>query len=248
MKTILLDTEFTGLTQFTQLISLALVADTGEEFYAEFTDYDLDDKKDWMWLFDNFYYKKRIRNIYKLYNMENNNYLYGLTVQGIQSYIFETNKLREIVGGSEIVEQITRKMIKDILNSSFNEKKLLLAAAGNIKYLFDNKKEVQTILDEFPKRIGELSKSIKFSQAVVPVVGDLTDAHYRELEKKLNAQRNKPNNRPDMLTMGRNLNRVTGKAEYKFIHHNDGKKESLDFETSKKRDNDNSQINSVLNN
>ena len=170
------------------------------------------------------------------------NYLYGLTVQGIQSYIFETNKLREIVGGSEIVEQIIRQMLQKILNDSFNEEKLLLAAAGNIKYLFDNEDEVQKVIDEFPKRIGELSKSIKYSQAVVPVNSDLTDVHYRELEKKLNAQRNKPDNRPDMLTMGRNLNRVTGKAEYKFKQHSDGKKESLDFDATKKRDNDKSKL------
>jgi len=58
MKNIFLDMEFTGLRQSTQLISLALVADTGEKFYAEFTDYDLDDKKDWMWLFYNSHFKK----------------------------------------------------------------------------------------------------------------------------------------------------------------------------------------------
>ena len=57
MKTIFLDTEFTGLTQSAQLISLALVADTGEEFYAEFTDYELVDASDWMWLFVNFHFK-----------------------------------------------------------------------------------------------------------------------------------------------------------------------------------------------
>lgn len=37
---IFLDTEFTGLHQSTTLVSLALVAESGEEFYAEFTDYD----------------------------------------------------------------------------------------------------------------------------------------------------------------------------------------------------------------
>ncbi len=173
--------------------------------------------------------------------MSTKKYLYGLTVQGIQSYIFETNKLREIVGASEIVEQITRKFLQEILADSFNENNLLLSAAGNIKYLFDDEKEVQTVIDEFPKKISKVSKSIKFSQAVIPVDGDLTDTHYRELEKKLNAQRNKPDNSPDMLTMGRNLNRVTGKAEYKFIIHNN-KRESLDFETSKKRDNDDSKL------
>ena len=40
MTKLFLDTEFTGLHQNTTLISLALVADTGEEFYAESAWYD----------------------------------------------------------------------------------------------------------------------------------------------------------------------------------------------------------------
>jgi hypothetical protein len=43
-----LDTEFTGLHQRTTLISLALVAETGEEFYAEFTDYDRSQVDPWI--------------------------------------------------------------------------------------------------------------------------------------------------------------------------------------------------------
>ena len=39
-KSLFLDTEFTGLYQRTSLISLAILADTGEYFYAEFNDYD----------------------------------------------------------------------------------------------------------------------------------------------------------------------------------------------------------------
>ena len=38
---IFLDTEFTALQKDADLISLALVSDDGKEFYAEFTDYDL---------------------------------------------------------------------------------------------------------------------------------------------------------------------------------------------------------------
>ncbi|MCD8540616.1 MAG: 3'-5' exoribonuclease [Leadbetterella sp.] len=40
LKSLFLDTEFTGLHQTTTLISLAIVADTGEYFYAEFNDFD----------------------------------------------------------------------------------------------------------------------------------------------------------------------------------------------------------------
>jgi hypothetical protein len=43
-----LDTEFTGLHQKTTLISLALVADDGRIFYAEFTDYDRHQDSNWV--------------------------------------------------------------------------------------------------------------------------------------------------------------------------------------------------------
>jgi hypothetical protein len=43
-----LDTEFTGLHQNTTLISIGLIADTGDTFYAELTDYDPDQIDDWL--------------------------------------------------------------------------------------------------------------------------------------------------------------------------------------------------------
>lgn len=48
MKTLFLDSEFTGLVQQAQLISLALLsADNDCFFYAEFTDYDTGQLSDW---------------------------------------------------------------------------------------------------------------------------------------------------------------------------------------------------------
>jgi hypothetical protein len=43
-----LDTEFTGLHQYTTLVSLALVADSGEEFYAESAWYDETQINPWL--------------------------------------------------------------------------------------------------------------------------------------------------------------------------------------------------------
>lgn len=45
---IFFDTEFTGLHQNTTLISIGLVAETDETFYAEFTDYDDKQLNDWL--------------------------------------------------------------------------------------------------------------------------------------------------------------------------------------------------------
>lgn len=42
------DTEFTGLHQYTTLISIGLIAEDGHEFYAELTDYDESQVDDWL--------------------------------------------------------------------------------------------------------------------------------------------------------------------------------------------------------
>lgn len=42
------DTEFTGLHQNTTLISIGLIAESGQTFYAEFTDYDKSQVNDWI--------------------------------------------------------------------------------------------------------------------------------------------------------------------------------------------------------
>jgi len=45
---IFMDTEFTGLHQQTSLISIGLVAENGETFYAELRDYDKDQVDEWL--------------------------------------------------------------------------------------------------------------------------------------------------------------------------------------------------------
>jgi hypothetical protein len=48
MTKVFFDTEFTGLHQNTTLISIGLVAESGESFYAELDDYDEKQVNDWI--------------------------------------------------------------------------------------------------------------------------------------------------------------------------------------------------------
>lgn len=48
MRTIFFDTEFTGLHQDTTLISIGLISDEGERFYAELTDFDETQCDEWI--------------------------------------------------------------------------------------------------------------------------------------------------------------------------------------------------------
>jgi hypothetical protein len=120
-------------------------------------------------------------------------YLYGASVQGIQDFIFKTNKLKEIVGASELVEQIcthefdTFCQEKGITVSSDD---VIIKAAGNIKYLFQSDEDCKKVVREFPKHIANLAPGITISQAVVPLSGDLPK-DIDCLEQSLKAQRSK---------------------------------------------------------
>jgi len=132
-------------------------------------------------------------------------YLYGASVQGIQDFIFKTNKLQEIVGASEIVKNIAQ-----IFKDTYKPSEIIMNAAGNIKAVFDNKKECEKVVLEFPKLIQQKAFGITISQAVVEFEGK-SNNHIQELEKKLKIQRNKPNIPLDLSLNIMKLNPSTAK-------------------------------------
>ena len=111
-------------------------------------------------------------------------YLYGASVQGIQEFIFETNKLKEIIGASELVKEI--ESLVDDVNGE-----ILLNTAGNIRIIFDNKEEAQKLFLNLPKKIAQKAYGITVSEAIVKLDGDYpTENDFFNLENRLKAQRN----------------------------------------------------------
>ncbi|GHT29221.1 hypothetical protein AGMMS49574_05340 [Bacteroidia bacterium] len=125
-------------------------------------------------------------------------YLYGAAVQGIQNFIFQTNKLKEIVGASELVEQICTTAFDDY-GGKVEEGKSVLRAAGNIKHIFDAKEDCEKTVFEFPRKVMTMAPGITISQAVVSMPmktkeGNLVSDYEtisNELEQRLRTQRNK---------------------------------------------------------
>ncbi|MFN3849595.1 MAG: Cas10/Cmr2 second palm domain-containing protein [Spirosomataceae bacterium] len=138
-------------------------------------------------------------------------YLYGASVQGIQDFIFQTNKLREIGGASEIVEQICTKKFVIEIGSGLIADNIIVNAAGNIKYIFEDKQSCEAFVLKFPQKISRFAPGITISQTVVEVKDNdkLSDA-IDKLEKNLKTQRNKPENPIEVGFMGLERARRTG--------------------------------------
>ncbi len=142
-------------------------------------------------------------------------YLYGASVQGIQGFIFKTNKLQEIVGASEIV-----KGIEEEFSQNYSPTEIILNAAGNIKATFDNKEALEKVVLEFPKRIMQQAYGISISQAVVKFDGDEPSQDVLNLlEQRLKVQRNRVANSLDLSLNIMELNTSTAKpiVEYRTI-------------------------------
>ena len=115
-------------------------------------------------------------------------YLYGLSVQGIQDFIFKTNQLQEIIGASEIIKGLENEI------GAYHPTEILLNAAGNIKVIFKDKASVESVVKALPKQIMQKAYGITVSQAVVTMEEKFAEQKeaLEELERKLKIQRNKP--------------------------------------------------------
>lgn len=114
-------------------------------------------------------------------------YLYGVSIQGIQEFIFKTNKLKEIIGASKIVKNF-EKIIENF-DGLKDKPTVILNAAGNIRLKITNEDDLKRIVKYLPQKIMLDAYGITVSQAVV----EIKDGYKKsssELEKRLKIQRN----------------------------------------------------------
>lgn len=164
-----------------------------------------------------------------------NKYLYGASVQGIQNFIFKSNKLKEIIGASELVEQICTREFAYAIGKNDEElktdKNVIMNAAGNIKYIFEDGEKCKKLVREFPKHISNFAPGITLSQAVVKLTDDIKN-DIDKLEKQLKTQLNKVQIPIEIGCMGVERARRTGKPAFDYDEKD---QKEIDRETSYKQ-------------
>lgn len=149
-------------------------------------------------------------------------YLFGASVKGIQKFIFNTKSLREIVGASELVEQICTSFFEEHLHKRgvrFIKEGKVLMAAGNIKYIFDSKEDCEKVVFDFEYEVQKKAPGIELAMAVVKIASDLNDEHLVELEERLKVSRNKPKNFQLNALMINERSRKTGLPAIKIVNN-----------------------------
>lgn len=178
--------------------------------------------------------------------MKTEKFLYGASVQGIQSFIFQTNELKDIVGASELVEQICTDIFAHSIGKTNAEAlkadpNAILMAAGNIKYIFQasDKEQLENLVKTFPQRITESAPGITVSQAVVKYESDDESPELKNpafenainiLEMRLREQRNKPSRSSTLGIIGMMRSPKTGLPA---VTIDEG--EAIDLGTERKR-------------
>ncbi len=121
-------------------------------------------------------------------------YLFGANINEIQSLIFETGKLKEIIGGSVFIEQAcTTEFLEAVEKTGFpfRAENQVINAAGKIQYIFDTREACKKVVFDFFKRLSVKMPGIKYVQAVHKLEGELKKEDIQALERKLNVQRSK---------------------------------------------------------
>lgn len=124
--------------------------------------------------------------------MEQTQFLYGASVQGIQSFIFKTNKLKEIIESSELVDTICGTLFDSFCKKHNINKATIIQAAGNIKVIVENSKQCEELVKYFPREMQIAAPGITISQAVVAYDKMRYKELITELEDKLRQERNRP--------------------------------------------------------
>lgn len=158
-------------------------------------------------------------------------YLYGAAVQGIQGFIFQTNELKDIVGASELVEEICTTQFDEFSKEGTS----ILRAAGNIKHVFNDVESCREAVLKFPKKVMQFAPGITVSQAVVEIPeGKEFEDVVDDLEKALRTQRNKPAASLTVGLMGIKRSNKTGLPSVDIVVGK-GKEDFLDASTKAKK-------------
>lgn len=178
--------------------------------------------------------------------IENFKWLFVSEIKGIQDYIFSTDKLRHIVGASEIVSSITgsnddsdvdlpfyQSVLRALECKIDDDYKVMQAAAGRLMILFNNKENVNKLMAVWSVVINEYAPGTELVYDCFEInPSDLTKARETALKGML-CQRQQPSCSLPIPSLPAERCRRDSKAAI-GVDENHGKREPISNEIKRK--------------
>ncbi len=107
----------------------------------------------------------------------------------IQRYILQGDKLRELVGGSTLINRLVETYLPATLEQLNLDGTLVSGAAGWARLRFESKNDAETFVHTWPLLVQLYAPGLQVIQAATEITSTLPEA-IREAGKELRAQRN----------------------------------------------------------
>ena len=120
-------------------------------------------------------------------------YLYGFEAKEIQTYVFRSAKLRDMAGGSELVNRLCEDFLDDALNvfSGTTTHVVLSRGAGGARVQFADSDAAGRFRAAWPLLVEQFAPGVRVVQAVVPIADSVSKA-VDDCREALRAARNSP--------------------------------------------------------
>lgn len=165
--------------------------------------------------------------------------LFVTQAKGIQSYILASDKLKDMVGATEMVERLPGEFIEKVLDglgmAKEDDYKILTVAAGSTRIRFTKSEDAERLALVWPMVCAHLAPGLEVVQTLQPLGVDYLQA-IRDAEKALTLSRGRKD--PPLPVVGPSVaraQRTGGAAVRDVVEHKDEPSERLDAATRAKR-------------
>jgi hypothetical protein len=116
-------------------------------------------------------------------------WLYRYETKGIQRWILDSNKLRDLAAGSALIEALAERGRSE---AERHGAEVVQAAAGGMTALFPGREALEAFAAEWPMRVTHHAPGLHVVQGWVPLEGVDEQTAHGQLRDKLEARRNAP--------------------------------------------------------
>ena len=119
-------------------------------------------------------------------------WLYSFESKEIQKFIMRSDKLRDMVGGSELINQLCDDYLLASLKGlgiDSSKQSIIAQAAGWARIVFDERMDAEKIYKAWPLLVNRFAPGLQMIQSMVEIVNGLPEA-INECSKELRARRN----------------------------------------------------------